>query len=316
MNSLYLENSIIGSLFHFFSPYFSTATRPMRFLLTWLVIAQVALQAFSSLRFLHRNFLSQVTHRCLNSYYRALQSETVTSRSHRRQTAQLACSLIPAALQNEPVFLSVDDTTVPNFGKKFDAVSLLHDHACHTGKPYVNGHCFVSLTLSVPGLNQHEGKAPIIRYLAVPVGYWMWTKEQTKLELAGDLIEEVMPLLKDRQVLLLFDSWYAKSSLIERVLQYPGLDIICNVRSDSAMYELPPLPNGKPGRPKKRGKRIHMNDFTLSWNMDGMQVGHRIVLTHICGNRRIHAYVSCTTSGSRRLFFSTLNPSDLHISCA
>ena len=283
MNSLYLENSIIGSLFRFFSPYFSTATRPTRFLLTWLVIAQVALQAFPSLRFLHRNFLSQVTHRCLNSYYRALQNETVTSRSLRLQTAELACSLIPAALQNEPVFLSVDDTTVPKFGKKFD---------------------------------EHEGKAPLIRYLAVPVGYRMWTKEQTKLELAGDLIEEVMPLLKDRQVLLLFDSWYAKSSLIERVLQYPGLDIICNVRSDSAMYELPPLPNGKPGRPKKRGKRIHMNDFTLSWNMDGMQVGHRIVLTHICGNRRIHAYVSYTTSGSRRLFFSTLNPSDLHMSCA
>ena len=37
MNSLYLENSIIGSLFRFFSPYFSTATRPTRFLLTWLV---------------------------------------------------------------------------------------------------------------------------------------------------------------------------------------------------------------------------------------------------------------------------------------
>ena len=181
MNSLYLENSIIGSLFHFFSPYFSTATRPTRFLLTWLVIAQVALQAFPSFRFLHRNFLSQVTHRCLNSYYRTLQNETVRSRSLRRQTAQLACSLIPAALQNEPVFLSVDDTTVPKFGKKFDAVSLLHDHACHTGKPYVNGHCFVSLTLSVPVLNQHEGKAPLIRYLAVPVGYRMWTKEQTKL---------------------------------------------------------------------------------------------------------------------------------------
>ncbi|MCH3903708.1 MAG: transposase [Limosilactobacillus oris] len=195
-----------------------------------------------------------MTHRCLNSYYQALQNETVTSHSLRLQTAQLPCSLIPAALQNEPVFLSVDDTTVPKFGKKFDAVSLLHDHACHTGKPYVNGHCFVSLTLSVPVLNRHEGKAPLIRYLAVPVGYRMWTKEQTKLELAGDLIEEVMPLLKDRQVLLLFDSWYAKSSLIERVLQYPGLDIICNVRSDSAMYELPPLPNGKSGRQKKTRK--------------------------------------------------------------
>ena len=127
MNSLYLENSIIGSLFRFFSPYFSAATRPTQFLLTWLVIAQLALQSFPSLRFLHRNFLSQVTHRCLNSYYRALQNETVTSRSLRLQTAELACSLIPAALQNEPVFLSVDDTTVPKFGKKFDAVSLLHD---------------------------------------------------------------------------------------------------------------------------------------------------------------------------------------------
>lgn len=69
----------------------------------------------------------------------------------------------------------------------------------------------------------------------------MWTKKRTKLELAGDLIEEVMPLLKDRQVLLLFDSWYAKSPLIELVLQYSYLAFICNVRSDSAMYELPPL---------------------------------------------------------------------------
>ena len=82
---------------------------------------------------------------------------------------------------------------VPKFGKKFDAVSLLHDHACHTGKTYVNSHCFVSLTLSVLILNQREGKAPLIRYLAVPVGYQMWTKEQTKLELAGGFIEEAMP---------------------------------------------------------------------------------------------------------------------------
>ena len=237
MNSLYLENSTMGSLFRFFSRYFSAATRPTQFLLTWLVIAQLTLQSFPSLRFLHRNFLSSATHRCLNSYYRALRNETVTSRSLRLQTAALACSLIPAALQNEPVFLSVDDTTVPKFDKKFDAVSLLHDHACHTGMPYVNGHCFVSLTLSVPVLSPHEGKAPLIRYLAVPVGYRMWTKERTKLELAGDLVEEMMPLLKGRQVLLFFDSWYAKSSLMERVLQYPQLAIVCNVRSDSAMYE-------------------------------------------------------------------------------
>ena len=67
--------------------------------------------------------------------------------------AELACNLIPAALHNRPVFLSVDDTTVLKFSKKFDVFSVLYDHACHTGKPYVNGHCFVSLMLSVPGLS-------------------------------------------------------------------------------------------------------------------------------------------------------------------
>ena len=39
MNSLYLEHSTMGSLFRFFSRYFSKATRPTQFLLTWLVIA-------------------------------------------------------------------------------------------------------------------------------------------------------------------------------------------------------------------------------------------------------------------------------------
>ena len=72
-----------------------------------LIIAQLALQSFPSLRFLHRNFLSPVTHRCLNSYYRAIQNEAVTSRSLRLQTAELACSLIPAALQDKPIFPSV-----------------------------------------------------------------------------------------------------------------------------------------------------------------------------------------------------------------
>jgi hypothetical protein len=41
------------------------------------------------------------------------------------------------------------------------------------GKPYVNGHCFVSLTLNVPILSQREGKASLIHYWAIPVGYRM-----------------------------------------------------------------------------------------------------------------------------------------------
>lgn len=80
---------------------------------------------------------------------------------------------------------------MPKFGKKFDAVSLLYNYACHTGKPYMND-CFVSLTLSAPVLSPREG----ICYLAIPIGYRMWTKERTKPELAGDFIVKMMSLMK------------------------------------------------------------------------------------------------------------------------
>jgi hypothetical protein len=43
-------------------------------------------------------------------------------------------------------------------------------------------------------------------------------------------------------------------------------------------------------------KRIHLDDFTLTWDMEGMKVGHRIVLAHIFENFQIHAYVSGTAS--------------------
>ena len=51
MNSLYLENSIIGSLFRFFYQYFSTATRSTQFLLTRLVIQQPGNTAVSGRTF-------------------------------------------------------------------------------------------------------------------------------------------------------------------------------------------------------------------------------------------------------------------------
>lgn len=164
-------------------------------------------------------------------------------------SSELACKLIPKILQNEPVFINVDDTTVPKFNNKLDAVSLLHDHACHTDKFYVNGTTSL-FNVEYPGLCQHEEKAPLICYLAVSVGYQVWTKERAKLELDGNLIEEVVPLLKERQMLLFFDSWYAKDYLIERVLQYPHMTIICNVRNNSVKYKLSPLLNGKPCPPK------------------------------------------------------------------
>ena len=59
----------------------------------------------------------------------------------------------------------------------------------------------------------------------------MWTKEISKLELAADMVGAVMPELEQKhQVLLLFDSWYAQSTLVCLADEYENFDIICNAR--------------------------------------------------------------------------------------
>ena len=52
-------------------------------------------------------------------------------------TASMALRLIPEHLQSQPVFVCIDDTMVSKFGKKFEDVSKLFDHAAHNGSNYL-----------------------------------------------------------------------------------------------------------------------------------------------------------------------------------
>ncbi|KUO73237.1 MAG: hypothetical protein APF77_12445 [Clostridia bacterium BRH_c25] len=54
-----------------------------------------------------------------------------------------------------------------------------------------------------------------------------------------------MPLLEEYQVILLCDNWYPKGKVIDAVKLYTNLELICAVRSDTAIYDLPPAPTGK-----------------------------------------------------------------------
>ena len=121
-------------------------------------------------------------------------------------------------------------------------------------------------------------------------------------------------------MLLLFDSWYAKKALVCLAGEYKNLDIICNARYDSAIYDLPQAPTGKRGRPAKRGKRLSITeDFSLSNEKIGdYYVGVRRVLTNIFGDKCVHAYVTASnkTTETRRLFFSTIAPEAVRMACA
>ena len=123
----------------------------------------------------------------------------------------------------------------------------------------------------------------------------MWRKEESKLELAAAMVRQVMPCLERKEnVIILCDSWYAKQNFIRVINEYENLDIIRNARHDSVLYDLPPAPTGKRGRPAKHGKRLSIVDyFVLSDEKIGDYfIGVRQVLTNLFGERKVLAYVT------------------------
>ena len=319
MKSLYSNLNLMSMVFalnEHFSAYFHAATRPMRRLLCGIVLAMLAFESIPSIRWMHRRFHLSLMPGSLNSYYRALKISTVNDSSLVSHTVRMALAAIPSYLADAPLFLSVDDTIIAKAGQCFDFVSKLFDHAKHTGSTYVNGHCFVSLMLSVPVGTDKKDECSGIRYLHIPVVYCLWTKEKTKLEMAADAIDEVMKDLEGKHVFVLCDSWYPKKKLITRVLSHENADIICNVRVDTAIYDLPPARTGKRGRPCKRGAQLSLDDFDCTYSKGRFKMGHRCVKTKIFGDITVHAYVTVSESGAKRLFICTAEPSEIKIGCA
>ena len=315
-NLLYNKKTLIGRLYKYFYNYFDTCSAPTAQTLILLLLSILALESADSIRFLYRHFLSKITDKSLNAFYYACSYAKVDYSRFMFVTASMALKLVPESLGAQPVFLCIDDTMVPKFGKKFEDASKLFDHAAHNGSNYLNGHCFVSVMLCVPVWDKDK-----IVYQSVPLSYRMWQKKESKLELAASLIRQAMPeLMGKKNVIILCDSWYTKSSLVSVVDEYPNLDLIGNARYDSVLYGLAPQPTGRRGRPAKHGKRLSAErDFILSdEKIGGYYIGARRVLTNIFGTREVLAYVTATEKegGSRRLFFSTVFPTQMQIFCA
>lgn len=276
----------------------------------------LALESADSIRFLYLHFLSKVTEKSLNAFYYACSHAKADCSRFMAATVRPALEQIPENLKVQPVYLCVDDTMAAKSGTKFEHVSKLFGHAAHNGSSCLNGHCFVSLMLCIPVWKKRR-----ISYLSLPLGYRMWKKKESKLEPAAAMARQAMPCLEGKEnVIILCDSWYAKQDFICTINEYENLDIICNAGHDSVLYGLPPAPTGRRGRPAKHGKRLSITeDFTLSDEKTGEYfTGVRRVLANLFGERTVLAYVTATDrkEGSRRLFFSSIEPSQLHIFCA
>lgn len=307
---LYLKNSILNRLFLYFQDYFSNATKPTARNLFLLVISILTLDVFRSVRFAHSHVISRLADTSLNAFYYTLKTDAYDHSVWNDVTVSKAARVIPKSLENQPLFLSIDDTMLEKSGKQFELCSKLYDHAAHNGSNYLNGHCMVSLLLSFPVYQ--KGK---IRYRSVPVGYRLWDREKSKIILAAELVTQAMNTIgSSRQVILLCDSWYPKAEVAALVHDFKNLELVCNARTDTALYELPPAKTGKKGRPRKRGNRIRLEEIPLrELECGSWLIGVVPVITNLWKEKVVYALVTAPKNGKggRRLFLCTVDPRNI-----
>ena len=139
-------------------------------------------------------------------------------------TADMALNLILEKLSQQPVFLCIDDTIVPKFGKKFEDVSKLFDYAAHNGSNYLNGHCLVNIMLCVPVWNQNR-----IHYLSVLINIFGKRKVHTYVtsseKISGNrrlFFSTVFP-----EQLQIFCAWQEKAPLNRQGVTVCSLSLWC-----------------------------------------------------------------------------------------
>ena len=181
MDTLYTKSPMVIKLKKAFYEIFSEERRSTRENLCDLLLSVLCLNGFKSVKHSYDHFMKPVSNNSLNSYYFTLNESKIDIDKWMQNMIKVALSVVPKELSRWLIILSIDDTMVEKYGEHFENRGLLFDHAKHNGSNYLNGHCFVSLMMSIPVFD--NGK---IRYLSFPVGYRMWTKEKTKLAMAAE----------------------------------------------------------------------------------------------------------------------------------
>lgn len=158
----------------------------------------------------------------------------------------VACLLAADA----PLCLVVDDTLFRRSGRKVWGAAWHHDPLGKGRKPVAWGNCWV-----VVGVGVHLPFVPQ-RAVCLPVLARLWRPrhpDRTKLALAVELVGLIAARYPDRQIHLTGDAAYAGKTLRNLPAQ---VTVTTRLRSDAALYELAPPRTGRPGRPRRKGKRM------------------------------------------------------------
>ena len=302
MGNVYSAPHILGKIKEILTSIFSGESAPTRQHLIAFCLSILGLDRCMTVKSAFQKFICYILKFKLKSYYYLFKESKIFLDNWFEMIVKIMLSTIPHELNDQPIIIIIDDTLVEKKGKKFDNIKTLFDHTCKNGSNYLDGHCFVTILMCIPVIL--GGK---LQYISGILGHRMWTGEKTKLEMAKDLVEMASSLIdKEKKIIVLFDSWYPKGIMC-KICEKENICIICNVRHDTALYDLPPERTGKRGRPRQYGERISFSDFSLK-EISGTNynVGFRYVKTKIFRNRIVLAIITENISTkSRRLFICT-----------
>lgn len=313
MDSLIFISPVVNKFLTFFRAIFGELTKPARMSMSLLVLGIVVTSSIS-VRRCFQCVISKLSSKKLKSFYYLLAHGKIRLSVWSRHIVQLALSCIPEELAAMPILLVIDDTMVEKEGSHFAYRKRMFDHSGYrlsknkSSKSkdkgaFIDGHCFVSLLMLVPVITLNG----TVAYRSIVVAQKMWTGKVSKLVMADQLVRLTLTMLGNRQVILLCDSWYPKGK-VAKLVEIINLDLICNVRHDTAMFDRPQRPEKPgPGRPPIYGRKLTLDDFELTSVAEtDYKVGCRMVRTNLFGDREVLAFVTQKGEhGSKRLFLCT-----------
>jgi len=175
---------------------------------------------------------------------------------------QLALSVLSLILRflppHVPLIFAVDDTNVRKTGPKIFGRGLHFNHTAKGDQPkYIFGHNWVTLGFLYRS-------ALFSKWLCFP----LWTKlyvprksipasreHRSRVVLAVQMITRICNSLQ-RRIILVVDGGYVRRLLFECAGRF-HVTLIGRLRSDAALYELPPkVRKARRGRPRKYGARL------------------------------------------------------------
>lgn len=204
-------------------------------------------------------------------YHRVL---SLSKWSTRKAAIFLLKQLLKGFLPDGPVVLGIDETLERRWGRKITARGIYRDNVRSSHSYFVksSGLRWISLMLLVPvGWAKRIWALPFLTVLAPSERYAQQQGRQHKklTDWARQMLLQVKRWLPDRQIVVVGDSSYSVIELLDAVRKQ--VTMITRLRMDAALYTpVPPRIPGKPGRNRKKGKRLptlkqYLSNTSLEW---------------------------------------------------